>query len=98
MLCFAAAPSAFIKDLEDITLNECGLDAPFFCEVSNIQLKPEWFKLGKPIKSSDKYEMISKDGQHTLIIKGCQSDDVAQYSIKLNGLQSAAKLDIKGKY
>jgi len=64
--------------------------------VSKTELKAEWFKADKPIKKSDKYEMTSANGKHSLTIKHCQSDDVAKYSVKLNGMQSAAKLEVKG--
>jgi len=90
-----AAPSPFIKDLEDVTLDDVGLDATFQCEVSQVELKAEWFKADKPLKKSDKYETTSVKGKHTLIVKSCQSDDVAKYSVKLGSMQSAAKLDVK---
>ena len=88
--------SAFLKDLEDVTLEDIGLTATFTCEVSQSDLKPDWLKADKSIKKSDKYEMTSRGGTHTLVIKDCQAEDVAKYSVKLNGMQSSAKLDVKG--
>ena len=89
-------PSAFVRGLEDIQLNDLGLEATFSCEVSKSDLKAEWFKADKPIKRSEKYNITSKNGQHSLTIADCQVDDVASYSIKLDGISSTAKLVIKG--
>ena len=77
-------------------LNDLGLEAVFDCEVSKSDLKAEWFKADKPIKRSEKYNITSKNGQHSLTILDCQVDDVASYTIKLDGISSTAKLAIKG--
>jgi len=91
------APTAFLKELEDIQLNDVGLEATFECEVSKPDMKAEWFKGDKSIKASlDKYQMTSKSGKHTLTISDCQSDDVAKYTVKLNGISSSAKLSVSG--
>jgi len=89
-------PSAFVRGLEDIQLNDLGLEAVFNCEVSKSDLKAEWFKGDKPIKRSEKYNITSKNGQHSLTISDCQVDDVSSYTIKLDGISSTAKLAIKG--
>ena len=89
-------PSAFVRGLEDVELNDLGLEAKFDCEVSKADLKAEWFKGDKPIKRSEKYNITTKNGQHSLTINDCQIDDVASYTIKLDGISSTAKLAIKG--
>ena len=89
-------PSAFARGLQDVDLNDLGLEATFDCEVSKSDLKAEWFKGDKPIKRSEKYNITSKNGQHSLTISDCQVDDVASYTIKLDGISSSAKLAIKG--
>lgn len=94
----AAAPSEFVRELEDVELKDVGLEAVFECEVSKPDIKAEWFKSDKPIKASDKYKMASKNGKHTLTISDCQADDVANYTVKLNGMSSTAKLTITGSY
>jgi len=94
--CVAEAPSAFARGLEDVQLEDLGLEATFDCEVSKPDLTAEWFKGDKPIKRSEKYNITSKNGTHTLTINDCQVDDVASYSIKLDGISSTAKLAIKG--
>jgi len=89
-------PSAFLTGLEDILLNDVGLTAVFECEVSKKELKAEWLKADKPVKKSEKYEMKSANGKHSLTINNCQSDDVAKYTVKVNGMSSTAKLEVKG--
>ena len=93
---FTAEPSAFVRPLEDAELKDFGLEAAFSCEVSKSDLKAEWFKADKPIKRSEKYNITAKNGQHSLTITDCQADDVASYTIKLDGISSTAKLAIKG--
>jgi len=92
----AEEPSAFVKGLEDVQLNDLGLEAVFDCEVSKPDLKAEWFKGDKAIKRSEKYSITSKNGKHSLKISDCQVDDVASYTIKLDSISSTAKLAIKG--
>lgn len=89
-------PSGFVRELEDVQLDDVGLEAAFECEVTKPELKAEWFVGTKQIKTSDKYRMTSKNGVHTLTITDCQSEDVAKYTIKLNGISSSAKLSVNG--
>ena len=89
-------PSAFVRGLEDLQLDELGVEAEFSCEVSKPDLKAEWFKGGKPITRSEKYDIRSKNGQHSLSVGDCQLDDVDSYTVKLDGISSTAKLAIKG--
>jgi len=93
----AVEPSAFVRGLEDVELNDLGLEAVFQCEVSKADLKAEWFKGDKPIKRSEKYNITSKNGQHSLTVGDCQADDIASYTIKLDGISSTAKLAVKGR-
>jgi len=89
-------PSAFLRGLEDIQLDELGVEAEFSCEVSKPDLEVEWFKGDKPITRSEKYDIRSMNGQHSLSVDFCQLDDVDSYTIKLDDNSSTAKLTIKG--
>lgn len=86
-----------MKELEDIELDQVGLEAVFECEVTKENIKAQWLKADKVIKKSDNIEMTSKAGIHKLIIKAASGDDVGNYSIKLDKMVSKAKLTIKGK-
>ena len=96
MCAVSAEPSAFVRGLEDVQLNDFGLEAVFDCEVSKSDLKAEWFKGDKAIKRSEKYNITSKNGKHSLTVSDCQLEDVAGYTVKLDGISSTAKLSIKG--
>ena len=87
----------FLKELEDVVLNEVGLNAVFECEISRTDLKAEWYRGEKLIRRSDKYNMTSEGGKHTLTVEKSEPDDVGEYTVKLNGVSSKAKLIIKGK-
>ena len=89
--------TGFVRGLQDIQLNDVGLEAVFECEVTKPDMKPEWLFGTKTIKSSDKYKMTSKNGVHNLTISDCQAEDVGKYTIKLNGITSSAKLAVNGK-
>jgi hypothetical protein len=86
-----------LKELEDVTLNEVGLKAVFECEISRKEYKAEWYRGDKLLRRSDKYDMTSDSGRHTLIVEQSQAEDVGQYTVKLNGISSKAKLNIKGR-
>ena len=90
--------TSFLRPLEDVQLNNVGLEAVFECEISKPEAKAEWFKGDQAIKRSVKYNTTSKDGVHTLTISECQNEDIASYTIKVDGASSTAKLSIAGTY
>ena len=70
--------------------------ATFTCELYKDTPNWKWVKGENDISPSDKYE-IKKDGkQLTLIIKNCQPDDVAEYSLEVEGRTYTAKLTLGG--
>ena len=87
---------AFLTPLQDVELPDLGLKATFQCEVSKKGLKPEWFKGDTPLKRSDKFEMTSDNGTHTLVVDKAEAKDIGEYNIKIDGAVSTAKLTIKG--
>ena len=86
----------FVRTLEDITLNELGVQATFECEVSKDGLKAEWLKNGKPIKAGENYEMTTEATIHRLVIKKAYAEDEAEYTVVLKDAKSVATLAIKG--
>jgi hypothetical protein len=90
-------PLVFVKGLEDIELDQVGLEAVFDCEITKESVKAQWFKDSKAIRKSDNIDISSKAGIHKLTIKAATPDDIGQYSIKLADVTSEAKLTIKGK-
>ena len=86
-----------MRGLEDIELEQVGLEAVFECEVTKADIKPQWLKADKALRKSDKVEISSKNGIHRLVVKEANGDDVGDYTIKLDKLVSKAKLTIKGQ-
>jgi len=89
---------AFLRPLEDITLNEVGLTATFECEISIAGLKAEWMKANKPLKPDGRISIIIDGTVHRLTINEAKGEDEGQYSVvfKDKDLKSAAKLSVKG--
>ena len=83
--------------LHDIELDSVDVKVTFVCEVSKSGLRPQWFKGDKALKRDDKYDMISEDGKHSLIIESAQPENIGDYTVKFDGVESTAKLTIKGK-
>lgn len=87
-----------MKGLEDVELNQVGLEAIFDCEITKDNIKAQWSKDTKIIRKSDNIDITSKAGIHKLVVKAATADDIGQYSIKLDKMTSEAKLTIKGEY
>jgi len=60
-------------------------------------LKPLRFRSGKVIKESDKYEIISEEAVHTLVIKKPTTDDEAEYICTAVNVKTSTKLKVEGK-
>ena len=84
--------------LQDIELDSVNVKVTFVCEVSKTGLRPQWFKGDKVLKRGDKYDMISEEGKHSLIIESAQPENIGDYTVKFDGVESTAKLTIKGKW
>lgn len=70
--------------------------ATFKCELFKETPNWKWLKGENEITPSDKVE-IKKDGKElTLTIKNCQPDDVAEYSMEVEGRIYTAKLTLGG--
>ena len=89
----------FLRPLEDITLNEVGLEAVFECEISKDGLQADWLKDGKTIKASENVLITSKGCIHRLVVSSSKSEDEGQYTVifKTPEGKSSAQLLIKGK-
>lgn len=85
--------------MDDVTLEKLGLVGTFECEVTRENLKPEWFYNGNKIdRKSEKYEIKSSNGKHSLSINNCTGEDEGVYSVKFSDFEDcAAKLFVKGK-
>ncbi|XP_072536379.1 obscurin isoform X3 [Salminus brasiliensis] len=88
------APFIF-KELQDVS-SATGEDAIFSCELSQPGLEVSWFKDGKSIRRSQKYEIIVEHEIVKLIVHNVSAKDSGEYSCEVaGGLTSKAKLEIK---
>lgn len=72
--------------------------ATFKCELFKDTPNWKWLKGENEITPSDKVE-IKKDGKDLLLtIKNCQPDDIAEYSLEVEGRIYTAKLTLGGLY
>lgn len=71
-------------------------NATFKCELFRDTPNWKWLKGENELTPSDKVE-IKKDGKElTLTIKNCQPDDVAEYTMEVEGRIYTAKLTLGG--
>lgn len=71
-------------------------DASFECSVSKEGLKPKWFRNGKELRKDNKYDTISKNGNHTLVIKNVDGKDEGKYLVKFDDVEISANLKVAG--
>ena len=89
----------FTRRLEDVILDEVGVDVILECELSKDGMKVEWFKGRKKIRPNLK-RVIYNDGRlHRLTIKNVSSKDAGMYYAEFpryKYLKNSAMLFIKG--
>lgn len=86
----------FSKELKDVSTAP-GEDAVFLCELSQAGLDVIWYKNGKSIQKSLKYEMIQENKDVKLIVHSVTAKDSGEYSCEVTGgPTSKAQLEIKG--
>lgn len=92
-------PINFATPLEDQTVEKFPATATFECIITKSNLKPKWLKNGKEIsKSNKKYDMISKNGTHQLVIGDVEGKDEGEYTIDFESVRSTANLFVKGSF
>ena len=89
------SPIDITKDLSSVEVVE-KQDATFTCELSKAGQKVTWLIDGKPIKSSDKYEIIDDGHTYKLTIKDCCLTDAAEVSIVAKDCKCTAQLLVNG--
>ena len=86
----------FAKKLEDQTITE-GSVATLSCEVSKDNAAVVWCKDGADIKPNEKYSVVKKDKQCSLIINNVTTEDGGEYIAKIGEKQmSAAVIKVEG--
>ena len=86
----------FSKPLTDIEVRET--QKIFLeCSVSKPDLPATWYKKGVKVSASETVQLFSEGVLHSLCIPRSQLSDEAEYSIKIDGESSKAKVKVIGK-
>ncbi len=93
---FAAIPVSFSTPLENVTVTE-NEAAVFSCKISKPVKKIQWAKDGTVLKHGKKFDMKSKEQEHTLKIPKCAVDDAGLFSVEADGVKSQAQLKVNGE-
>ena len=70
--------------------------AVFRCEVTKPGSPVKWLRNGKPIKPSDKYEIIEEGTVHTLIIKDATMEDMDEFAATVGDDKTTGRLIVEG--
>ena len=97
MMIFISGPQlCFAKDISDQTIMEGGV-ATFSCETSRDKAGVSWCKDGKEITPNEKYSVVEKDKQFSLIINDVTAEDGGKYVAKIGGdVSTTAVLTVEG--
>ena len=86
----------FTKPLEDQTVEE-EATATLECEVSREGAEVRWFREGKEIHKSKKYDMIVDGRKRALIIHACSPDDAKMYTCDAKEFKTSCFLEVTRK-
>lgn len=87
----------FIRQLEPFTEFDEGQNILLECWVNRYDTDAEWFKDNQPMLASGygKYDIISEDKKHKLLIHTASPDDKAMYTCRVNSyLQTTTILNV----
>ncbi|XP_069047282.1 obscurin isoform X17 [Lepisosteus oculatus] len=86
--------STITKELQSCRVTP-GEDAVLSCEISKPGASVKWYKDGKSIRRSHKYEIIQEESLQTLIIHNTTAKDSGEYSCETDSSKTRAKLEVK---
>ena len=71
-------------------------NAEFSMEVSKQNAIGHWYKDGREIFNSKKYDIKVEGGRHSLLIKDAGNEDVGEYTCQVKHVRANAQLDAQG--
>lgn len=89
-------PPDFALGLNDVAIQE-GDTATFSCEVSKKGITVKWFQNGHEINEDERFEVLSEDRVHKLIIKDAILADGGSITAKVEDQKTTAKLTVDGR-
>lgn len=96
LLCITEAPLCITRPISDIECLE-GETVSFVCEVNKENAPAMWLKDGVIITEEDGYEFIMDGKRHILKIPDVTIDHDAEFTVKINGCESKARLRVEGR-
>ena len=75
-----------------------GETVSFECEVNKENSPAMWLRDGVPITEEDGYEFICDGTKHILKIPEANIEHEAEYTVKINGCESTARLKVEGQF
>lgn len=99
MVCIIHIPDtevAITLKLVDVEALE-GESATYTCEVSNENVPVSWFKDGRHIHPSKKYDITSQGKVHSLVVHDLTIEDEADYTAVAGNQETTAYLYVDGK-
>lgn len=90
-------PVEFTKPLEDQVVEE-EATITFECEVSRENAEVRWFREGKEIRKTKKYEMIVDGRKRKLVIQDCSPDDAKMYTCDAKEFKTSCFLEVTRKF
>lgn len=88
-------PANITKPLEDQRAVP-GEDAILSCELSRAGAPVRWLKEGKPIRKSQKYDLLSEGTRAVLVVRTASIKDSGEYTCETEVSKSTASLRVEG--
>ncbi|XP_005991811.1 obscurin-like protein 1 [Latimeria chalumnae] len=82
-----------VKGLEDVDIREND-NAVFVCEVSQEDLKGEWFKNGEKIRPTSTIKIRQEGTKHFLLICNVRAEDAGEIKFVAKEIESTATLEV----
>ncbi|XP_053913945.1 obscurin isoform X12 [Cuculus canorus] len=89
-------PAEVTKQLEDKT-SEAGQDISLSCELSKSDVTIRWYKDGKAIRKSQKYDIHQEGTRAILIIHNSTVKDSGEYTCETEDFKTKAKVTVQEK-
>lgn len=85
-----------ITKLPDVTIVPLNTDSTLTVKLSQSNVEVKWLKNGKPIKPSEKFEIIDEGATKKLVIKKAKLDDQDEYTCVAGNVKTKTTLKIEG--
>lgn len=95
ILCSAALPPQFKKELKDVGATESGT-ATLLCELTKVA-PVQWMKEEKKLTENNKYRIRQEDTVTELVIHDLETQDAGRYTCVCGDQKTSAVLTVNGK-